>query len=288
VELKLSIRGRGNLNKLQPLELGLPRVFSNYQPETNSRISVKGGVVKGSKTFEYPVVPRSPGRHEIDPINFTYFDPNKQQYITESTPSYTIRVRPGPKGADSMLAGNELLPNQPAVKSIEKDIRYIKVSSSNLAKNPLGFAFSAPFWGITLAPFLLIGGLFWWQRQKGGLPTVQDTSNAKTVANRQLKAAQKAINAGDQNAFYEAMSWALWGYAGGKLGIDVSEMTQEQVQQRLLSHGISQHNVEELLELIQWCEMATYTPSGGNTNKQELHQRSARLINNLEAELSAS
>ncbi len=288
VELKLSLRGQGNLNKLQPLKLNLSRVFSNYQPKTISRISAKSGVVKGVKTFKYPIVPRSPGRHEIDPISFTYFDPNKQRYITESTPSYTIRVQPGVKGEDSMLAGSELLPDQPSVKSIEKDIRYIKVSSGHLTKNPLGFVFSAPFWGLTLAPFLLIGGLVWWQKQKWGLLAVQHTSNAKTLANRQLKAAQKAIKSGEHQAFFEAMSWALWGYAGGKLGIKVSEMRQDQVQHKLLSNGVSHQNAEELFELIKCCEMATYTPSGINTNKQELYQRASRLINNLEAEISVS
>jgi hypothetical protein len=288
VELKLSLSGRGNLNKLQPLKLNLSRVFSHYQPETNSRVSAKSGVVKGAKTFEYPIVPRSPGRHEIDPISFTYFNPHKERYITESTPSYTIRVRPRAKGADSMLPGSELLANQPAVQSIEKDIRYIKTSSDTLSKNPLGFVFSAPFWGLTLAPFLLIGGLVWWQKAKGGLPAVQDSSNAKTLANRQLKNAERAINSDEQEAFYEAMSWALWGYAGKKLGIKVSEMTQEQVQQRLLSYGVNRHAVEELLELIQCCEMATYTPSGSNTTKQDLHQRAVKLINNLEAEFTGS
>lgn len=288
VELKLSLKGRGNLNKLQPLKLNLSNVFSKYQPEVDARISKKSGVMKGTKTFEYPIVPRSPGRHEIDPISFTYFDPNKERYITESTTSYTIRVRPGSKGADTMLAGSELLPSQPAVKSISKDIRYIKVSSVNLTQNPLGFVFSASFWGLTLAPFLLIGGLIWWQKQKGGLPVVRDTSNAKTLADRQLKAAQKAINSGEQQVFFEAMSWALWGYASGKLGIEISEMTQDQVQHKLLSNGVSQQNVEELLELIQCCEMATYTPSGSNTSKQDLHQRAVKLINNLEAEFTVS
>ena len=287
VALELTVSGEGNLNKLQPLKLAIPPAFSTYTPKVDNNVSTNRGVVQGAKSFEYLLVPRAPGKHKLGSIGFTYFDPEKAQYVTRTTPAYTLHVRSGRQGVDSVMPGSELLSGQPAVQEIDQDIRYIQVAADGLTKHPMGFVFSTAFWGLTVTPFLLAGGVLWWQR-KGlqGLTTAKG-KQAKSLADQHLKDAEKAMKSGDDGAFYEAISWALWRYVGAKTGLKIAEMTQDTVQQRLLAHGCHTATVQTFLSLIQTCEEATYTHSGGSTGKQALYDQTVNLIKALEAELPA-
>lgn len=49
--------------------------------------------------FEYPFIARAEGEYEIAPVEFTYFDPAKKQYITLSTARLPINVAPDAGGA---------------------------------------------------------------------------------------------------------------------------------------------------------------------------------------------
>lgn len=285
VSLKLRIAGRGNLNKTQPLDLSIPPVFDTYDPEVNSHINTKKGHVQGAKTFEYLLMPRSPGQHKIDPIKFTYFDPVRETYMTETTDPYTIRVSPKASGNDTSIAGKDLITSQQPVKSIEKDIRYIKTNSNDIPRQPVAFVFSAPFWGLTIAPFLLVGGMVYWRKQQGATSAVPRANQAKMLAQRQLKNAYKAQKSGDQETFYEALSWALWGYAGDKLNIPVAEMTQDELEKRFKEKAVNHHLIQDLLSLIQQCEAGAYTPNGGPSDVSDLYKKAESLITSLEAEL---
>ena len=284
VSLKLTLAGKGNFNKVQPPQLPIPPTFDTYAPETTNQVSAKSGEVEGVKTFKYLLIPRSPGQHKLDPFPVTYFNPTEEKYVTETTPAFDIRVRPGQGRADSTVAARSLLPRQQSVQTIDKDIRYIQAEGANLSKEPAGFAFSAPFWGLAIAPFLLVGGMAY-LRQQPGAAEASRAQRAQKLAQQQLRAASKALEDEATLAFYESLSWALWGYAGDKLSIPVAEMTQDHLQQRFQEKGVSQQLIQELLTLIQHCEEATYTPSEGRMNRQSLYQKAEKLITDLEAEL---
>jgi hypothetical protein len=284
VSLKLTLAGTGNFNKVQPPDLTIPPTFDTYDPETNNQVSAKSGQVKGSKTFKYLLIPRSPGQHELDPLTVTYFNPNEAEYITETTPAFDIRVRPGQGGADSTVAARSLLPRQQSVQTIDKDIRYIQAEAGNLSKEPAGFTFSAPFWGLAIAPFLLVGSIAYFRQQEGTAEATR-AQRAQKLAQEQLKAASKALEDEAALAFYESLSWALWGYAGDKLSIPVAEMTQDHLQSRFQEKGVSQYLIQELLSLIRYCEEATYTPNGERMDRQNLYRQAEKLITDLEAEL---
>lgn len=287
VSLKLTITGQGNFNKVQPPELRIPSSFDTYEPEVDNRVSARSGVVKGAKTFEYLLLPRAPGKQELKPVRLTYFNPQQEAYVTEKTPAYQLRVRPGQGGPDSTIAARKLLPEQKAVQPLDQDIRYIQAKADDLSQEPAGFVFSAPFWGLTLAPFLLIGSVVYLQRQSA--PAVASRSQkAQKMARRQLKTAAAALKQQETEHFNTALSWALWGFTADKLDMPVAEMTQDRVKQRLTEKSIPQPLVDEWLTLIQLCEEAAYMPGGGPKNQQELYQRAEKLITQLEAEFSSA
>ena len=57
-------------------EINLPSGFDKYDPKTSEQIN-RTGRINGTKTFEYLIVPRSPGKKEIPPVQFSYYNPEK-------------------------------------------------------------------------------------------------------------------------------------------------------------------------------------------------------------------
>ena len=83
--------------------------------------------------------------------------------------------------------------------------------------------------------------------------------------------------------FYEAMLKAMWGYLGDKLSMPVSQLTRQNILETLLSCGVTQENADKVIEVLDQCEMARYTPdSSSEASVEALYEEATRTINSLE------
>ena len=125
ITYKIKVNGKGNLKLIQAPKLNLPPDFEVYDPKVkeNYRTSVSSGV-SGTKTFEYLIIPRTPGSFKIPEIEFAYFDINTKKYKVEKTQSFDINVSKGEGGSTSsvLYAGN----GKEEIRYIGTDIRHIK------------------------------------------------------------------------------------------------------------------------------------------------------------------
>ena len=58
---RLDIAGAGNLRALAPPDIAFPGEFEVFPPETSDRIEPGGGGIRGTRTYEYVLIPRAPG-----------------------------------------------------------------------------------------------------------------------------------------------------------------------------------------------------------------------------------
>jgi hypothetical protein len=103
------------------------------------------------------------------------------------------------------------------------------------------------------------------------------------VANKRLKLARAEMQQHHNDAFYTALSSALWGYIGDKLGIPASALTRENVSEKLAEAGASEELIEQTIHVIDECEMARFTPEHSDTEVSTLYQNATDVINGLEA-----
>jgi len=115
VSLKIEIKGTGNIKLVNVPLLELPASFETYEPKIDEEIN-RSGVVSGIKKIEYLLVPRSSGSFEIKPLEFSFFNPAKKEYVTLKSESYTIVVEQG-----SRTSGN--FTSKEDVKMLGDDIR---------------------------------------------------------------------------------------------------------------------------------------------------------------------
>jgi len=127
--LNLIISGYGNLNLLTAPELKLSNNIEVFESKSNDKIIFSSRGISGKKIDEYLLVPRYKGNYVIDPITFTYFDPNKKEYITLDSDALKINVIPSKYNIDETVSKSDY--NKEKIDILSDDIRYIKVNPSN-------------------------------------------------------------------------------------------------------------------------------------------------------------
>jgi hypothetical protein len=101
ITLSLSISGAGNFQSIESVKIPLPADFELYDSSTGSRGVVPLGVrreLETSKTFTYTAIPRKAGKFTIDPVEWTYFDPEKGEYVTAKTDPISVNVEASAAG----------------------------------------------------------------------------------------------------------------------------------------------------------------------------------------------
>jgi len=279
----IKISGTGNLSFVQAPKLTLPSSFEQYNVKTTESMKTTAAGTTGYRQFEYPFIARAEGEYEIAPVEFTYFDPAKKQYITLSTARLPINVAPDAGGGAAAQVVTGL--SKEDVKLLGQDIRFIKLGRGNLHLQ------GRPFMGGTLYFVLLaaIVGLFA-AAYVALRKRIRDRQNAvlmrgkraNKVAVQRFRAAAKFMQEENRHAFYEEMLRALWGYMSDKFNIPVANLTKENVREELNKRGVSQELSQSFSEIISQCDEAQYSPLAG-ARMSDVYNAGVDFISKLES-----
>jgi len=280
--LKLTISGKGNIKLINELNLKIPPDFEKYDPVINTRAD---NSLSGSKSFEYLLVPRNAGTYEIEPVEFTYFDPVTEQYRTLRSQAYSVEVEKGQ--GDSLMA---VIPgiSKEDIKLINQDIRFIKIKTSRLRSGNSFWADSPWYYLmyglITLIFFILAGLQRKMAREKTDIAGIR-LRKADRYAQRRLRKSAGLLKQGENNRFYEELLGAIWGYLSDKLRIPLSILSQETAKSALESRSVDGELIESLFRVTGECEMARYAQVSGNLGKEKLYQEALEVITALQQRL---
>jgi hypothetical protein len=283
--LSYTISGKGNLKLLEAFKLNLPADIETYDPKITDKINVSVDGVKGSRTFDYLLIPRFAGNYTIPPLPFSYFDPQKAQYVTVPGPDFTLKVAKG-QGGDGMsiTRGAE----KEDVKQLGNDIRYIKTNLPIFIHTQNALFGSSFFWILLFIPALLyLGFLLWFQKYKKDHADIIGSRKRKasSMAQKQLKSAAEFLKNNEYNAFFEEVFKAFYGYIGNKLSLSPAELNKEKIKSNLQEKSIDNQTIARVLELLEKCEFARFAPVKDEQKMKEAYDQSVELISQLEAKL---
>lgn len=284
--LKLKIAGTGNLKLVKTPEVKFPIDFDVYDPKMDVKVKPTSNGQNGSKSIEYVAIPRFGGDFEIPAVKFVYFDINRGSYQTLTTPVYKIKVD-GSASSEATTTVVSPTINKENVKQLSTDIRFIHTKVENgLSKKDGHFAFSSTMYVCFLTPlfiFIIVLLLLQKQAKENANVALRNTKRANKVAKKRLKEAQKCLKLGEKSKFYEETMRALWGYIADKLTIPVSELTKDNVEEKLISHGCDQKLIKEFLLCLSDCEFARFSPMVDESLSMEnIYSRAAELIGELD------
>ena len=276
LQLKVGVRGNGNLKLFKLPKVTLPSSLEVYEPEHNENINTSLSGMQGSITDSYTVVPQYKGKYPIPSVSFTYFDLKTETYKQIASNEIIIEVLDGPLNN----ANNGGIINngkQPVV--LNKDqFAFIKTSTNFSSINQTNFFKTNTFWCLLLLPFLAIP-LAIVIRNKKATRDADVYGNkirkADKLARKYLSNAKKSL--GKNEAFYIALEKALHNYLKAKLHIETSDLSKENISELLAEKGVENEAIIDFNRILESCELARYTPIDIVT-MQEDYDKAAKTI----------
>jgi hypothetical protein len=267
-QIKVKISGKGNLKLLSIPELSLPSALEKYDPEYTDNVRVNREGMNGSVTDSYTVVPRYAGSYPVDPVAFTYFDPNTKSYKTLNSDLFDLTVE-----------GSTLLPNTSASTPIvEKNTPVTSGFKSNAYQTSLVTMISSPWFEsnayyLILALLLILGftinSIIKTLKTRLG-SSAQGTKKAlpkkiKTL----LKRADKLTR--EQNPeFYSIASEILFLCLEKYSGVDLSTASTQEREEKLQTLGADKGLIERINTINDRILMVRYSGSASARIEEDL------------------
>ncbi len=287
LSLKITIRGYGNLPLMGEPNVNLPPDHDLYDVTRSLNSSTSGNRINGSVTFEYPIVARHAGRFRIAPIQFSWFDPELEQYRSFTSDEFSFTVLKGTSDDDP---GSVFVPGvmQETVENIGTDIRDITRATqlyTPLASSLMALKWYAWFYPLAILLALLVGlTIRILARRNADLSLVRNRQ-ANSSARARLKKADRFRKAGDQDRFYEEVGKAIWGYLADKLNIETSSLSRDVILEHMKLRQISDEMRTEFLRILDDSEFSRFAPTSEKSDVDQLFGESVALIRNLENSL---
>ena len=288
--LIVTVSGKGNVSLLQAPEIRFPADFEVYDVKTSENTDRGNGGTSGSKTFEYPFIPRSHGEFTLGPVEYAYYDVNAGRYVTLTAGPLEIKVA---RGSGSVPSSEGLSSGLPAVErkgvqTLGEDIRFIETRRPSFSSDA-DFLVSRPlYWILTVLSVLVAVVVYFVFRKRAALKAdVAGSRNrgATKMAMKRLRLTKEFLDKDLRSAFYEELHRALLGFVSDKLGMQVEDQTRDNISARLQESGVGADLAGQFSDLLDACEFARYAPDGEGGSMQAHYETAVRVISTMDASM---
>lgn len=282
--MTITISGTGNIRYVKAPEVDFPADFEQYSPHTDIDANVTGNNVRGKLTVEYTFVPQTPGDYTIPPIDFVYFDPDKKEYVTLPIAERNIKVA---KGVGTTVSATQV--EQKDINASMTDILHIKQGIHDMKVSHSLYVYSAGYWIIWIILVAVFAGAVIYTRKmavRNADIAGRKLAKAGKVGKKRLRLARSFMDSDDTKSadrFYEEVLKAMWGYIGDRFRIPSSQLTRQNVAASLSSNNVTDETIEQVVKVLDECEMARYTPASTSVEaRREVLALAEHAINSLE------
>ena len=280
--LQVQVSGTGNIKTVPaPTVPTLPNM-AIYDPQITDAIGVVDSKVRGSRTYEYVIIPSQEGNWTIPAIDYSYFDPQTESYQVARTVPITIDVLPNPNGAVGTTTPGT---TQSDIHLLKQDIRYIKPDSLKLSNQHLQPHKRISFWVVQTLPIAAF--LFVWlyrQRQAKRDPKQLREQYAARNALQIIEYAEKHPTV-EPAAFYGTLANGLYQYIGDIFDVSPGGLNPELVRQRCEAADFPESATAQIADTLTQCDYVRFAPVAANpTDMEDALNRARASINEIEKE----
>ncbi|HRO47813.1 BatD family protein [Agriterribacter sp.] len=269
--LRVIIKGEGNFGVINAPMVQWPKDMEAYEPDIKENVLKTVAPMRGYKTFAFTVMPKRTGIIAIPPVEFSYFDPQANQYKTAKTDAVVIH----------------------AVPVVQKNAPGAGTAVTGYESAPTG---TGTLWMITAAVLLGLFGFFLFRyiRLPGSAPVLRSVKNGgqETVTSHQkepqagflsnpLFRARLMLVQQNGQGFYSELGKALRNYMNEKLQLTGTYTDQKDIAQRMKVKGFDDIIITQFQLLIQQCEVALYTPVINEAEMQSVYDLAEDLLDNI-------
>ena len=282
VTLEVVVEGEGNLRGLAAPVVDFPGDFEAFPPEVTESIDRSGSRVRGSKTYQYVLIPRSPGEKVIPPVEMSYFDAESGLYASSASEPLRLEVT-----GDAVLVAAG---GRAGVETLREDIRFIQIGPPNLGTLGDSLADASGFWIVALLPLVALLGALGLRRHRDRLEgdvAYARGRRAGRVAKKRLGQARTVMAEGDARAFYAEVERALRGFLADKLNVAEAGFMSDVAEAGLRGRGVPDLATREYLDCLAECDRARFAPPGSSAEeKSGFYDRAAAAMTSVQEGLS--
>ena len=280
-QLELKVNGRGNLKLFSLPEIKVPSSLEKYDPEFKEDIKSSISGMNGQISNTYTIVPQFQGKYPIPAVEFSYFDPEAKKYVTIKTNESIVDVTEGPMNSD-FTNNSGLSSNQNNTIQTIGQFNYIKLSSKFSSINSKKLL-DSKLWLYTLLsiPFLIFIVILLLIKVTRKSMSDSDliTKNAEKLARKYLENAK--IDISNKESFYSSLDQALFNFFKSKYMIRKEDFSKDKIKSILIKENISEKVINDVIELIESCEIARYTPASTD-DMDEDYEKAVQILTNFE------
>ena len=285
--LVVTVSGRGNVSLLEAPKVNFPPDMEVYDTKTSDRID-KGGL-SGSKTYEFPFIPRSSGDFTIEPIKYTYYDVNQKKYVTLQTQPLDMTVERSNEAESGPMVISGI--TRKDVKNLGSDIRFINIKNPGLTDKGTFFVTSPLFVVLTvLLVILAVACWFIFRKIAARRADVAGAKNRKAtkMAMGRLRLAGTFLKQNLYTAFYEELHKALLGFISDKLNMPAAELSRDRISAALAERGVAQGLIDTFISILDACEFARYAPDAGNEAMTAHYNSAIDVISSIDSSMKST
>ena len=261
---RLEVSGTGNIRTLPEPELGFPSDVEVYPPDVTERVEPTEDGVRGSKSFEYVIVPRAPGRVTIPAVELAYFDVDAGTYAVAASDPITLSVVGDPLTAPAGPSGRL----RSGIDLERQDIRFIRIAIPGF--RPVGGSLvgSVGFWAIVLVPMIALAGAGAVRRHQDRLTddvAYARRRRASRLAKQRLARAESLCSPDRHQAFHAEVGRALQGFLGDKLNLAEAGLIRAEIRAQLTSRDVANEVIDAYLGCLVDCDRQRFAPNEPDT-----------------------
>ena len=283
----VEIAGTGNLTFLQQPKLELPSSFELYNVRSTESIQTTINGTRGYRRYEYPFIARAEGEYDIPAVEFTYFSPESDSYVTLKSEPMHLNILPDPTAGAAQPAQIITGTSKESVRQLGSDIRFIKLGRPELHSSATPLMLSGKYFALLALILVVFIALYFFLHRR-----IRDSHNAVLIKNRRankvavqrFRMAEKYIREGNRHAFFEEMLRALWGYMSDKLNIPVSSLSKENIREELQRRGCPAEDTQLYTDIISRCDEAQYSPAE-SIQMSDIYKQGVSIISRIESSI---
>jgi hypothetical protein len=279
-QLEFKVNGNGNLKLFSLPEIIVPSSLEKYAPEFKEKINISLSGMNGEISNVYTIVPQYQGKYPIPPVEFSFFNPKTEQYVTLYSNESIVDVLDGP----TRLSESNVQASNPVSNSITSSdqFNFIKLNSNFTqidAKNIIDS--KKILFTLFLIPIiiLVLAIIYFNLRNKKVSENILKSRDADLLARQYLNNAKIDMN--NKDSFYASLENALFNFIKSKYLIEREDFSKDRLKIILEKDKISDNIIEDLIDIINSCELARYTPTTPEGMDQD-YEKAVKVISNFD------
>ncbi len=279
ITITMVAQGRGNFDRLQLPGVSTSATWKTY-PATTEFEPGDSLSLTGRKTFEQAVLPLDANIDEIPARALSFFDPERESYVTVSLPAIPIEV------LDSATVRGTAPPRAAAAARLDRtDLAPNKIDLGPLVRDLSPVATRWWFAALPIAPILAAAGALAWGRRRRRQeldPRYRHRRHLRNTLQNLSGSMDAAVAEANATAFFDAARRSLQeALADDEPAVASTSLTARDLQQRLVARPDLRERVRDFFEA---ADALAY---GGQNDARDLERwraEVAKLLTELDPE----